>query len=495
MKSIAILLGIIVILSTIIVFLQFDTDDINKVPAIDSDNDGFYDQVDAFPDDIAASVDTDGDGYPDRWNPGKSQGDSTSNLSIDDFPDDPSASLDTDGDGYPDRWNPGKSQGDSTSIPPLEIDEFPNDKNAYKDTDKDGIADYYDINDLVDLSLNIKLQKFKVTKKVDLIKWAQVYFEVYIDGQKFVLDNNGRNWKVWLNQEKTISHDSIKFDIPDDTKKEIIKIEIVMMDNDLFGTDDVIDLNVDSLEKKLILEFDNVKNSVSDNGIVKGPQAVLWYDIIYPENEIPDKDSYNRTYSWSFNNKNWKFSMKIPVDLYDSYINYNIRRHPQSELEIRKYITSKDEIVKEISNTLLNLAKKENFNTVETVNFILAFVQRSIVYTYDNVSKGINEYWRFPVESLVDKQGDCEDSSVLFASIMKCLDYDVVLLLYTWEENNQNQGHLAVGVNLDGFYGSYVEYNGKKYFYCETTTISYVVGKLPPTPPEIHEDPEKIIHV
>jgi len=79
MKSIAILLGIIVILSTIIVFLQFDTDDINKVPAIDSDNDGFYDQVDAFPDDIAASVDTDGDGYPDRWNPGKSQGDSTSN--------------------------------------------------------------------------------------------------------------------------------------------------------------------------------------------------------------------------------------------------------------------------------------------------------------------------------------------------------------------------------------------------------------------------------
>ena len=187
--------------------------------------------------------------------------------------------------------------------------------------------------------------------------------------------------------------------------------------------------------------------------------------------------------------------MKIPVDLYDSYVNYNIRRHPQSELEIRKYVTSKDEIVKEISNTLFNLAKKENFNTVETVNFILAFVQRSIVYTYDNVSKGTSEYWRFPVESLVDRQGDCEDTSVLFASIMKCLDYDVVLLLYTWEENNQNQGHLAVGVNLDGFHGSYVEYNGKKYFYCETTTISYVVGKLPPSPPEINEDPDKIIHV
>ena len=37
--------------------------------APDSDGDGVLDQDDAFPNDSAASVDTDGDGSPDDWNP------------------------------------------------------------------------------------------------------------------------------------------------------------------------------------------------------------------------------------------------------------------------------------------------------------------------------------------------------------------------------------------------------------------------------------------
>ena len=42
---------------------------------------------DAFPTDPAASVDTDEDGMPDDWNPGKT--DSTTGLVLDAFPDDP----------------------------------------------------------------------------------------------------------------------------------------------------------------------------------------------------------------------------------------------------------------------------------------------------------------------------------------------------------------------------------------------------------------------
>ncbi|GAF98968.1 unnamed protein product, partial [marine sediment metagenome] len=99
-------------------------------------------------------------------------------------------------------------------------------------------------------------------------------------------------------------------------------------------------------------------------------------------------------------------------------------------------------------------------------------------------------------ESLVDKQGDCEDSSVLFASLLDALGYDVVLLLYYWKVDGKKLGHMAVGVHLDGDHGSFIrDETGKKYFYCETTTISYVVGKLPPKPPEIHGDPNKIIHI
>ncbi len=54
---------------------------VGKAP--DSDNDGVNDIKDAFPDDPAASIDNDYDGYPDSWNPGKSVADSTTGLKLD----------------------------------------------------------------------------------------------------------------------------------------------------------------------------------------------------------------------------------------------------------------------------------------------------------------------------------------------------------------------------------------------------------------------------
>ena len=59
----------------------------------------------------------------------------------DDFPNDPAASIDTDGDGWPDEWNKGKSKSDSISTPKLLLDAFPNDSKEWKDTDEDGYGD------------------------------------------------------------------------------------------------------------------------------------------------------------------------------------------------------------------------------------------------------------------------------------------------------------------------------------------------------------------
>lgn len=53
----------------------------------DRDNDGIPDSLDDLPDDAAASVDTDGDGFPDYWNDGHDGSDS--DLTLDEFPDDP----------------------------------------------------------------------------------------------------------------------------------------------------------------------------------------------------------------------------------------------------------------------------------------------------------------------------------------------------------------------------------------------------------------------
>ena len=49
----------------------------------DTDGDGVGDNTDAFPDDPAASLDADGNGNPDQWNPGYTEADSTTGLTLD----------------------------------------------------------------------------------------------------------------------------------------------------------------------------------------------------------------------------------------------------------------------------------------------------------------------------------------------------------------------------------------------------------------------------
>jgi hypothetical protein len=69
------------------------------VPSDDSDGDGASNTSDAFPLDRAASVDTDQDGYPDAWNAGRTQADSTTGLAIDAFPSDAACWLAAHGSG------------------------------------------------------------------------------------------------------------------------------------------------------------------------------------------------------------------------------------------------------------------------------------------------------------------------------------------------------------------------------------------------------------
>ncbi|MDO6720896.1 choice-of-anchor U domain-containing protein, partial [Psychrosphaera sp. 1_MG-2023] len=104
---------------------------------MDSDSDSVADVYDAFPNDAAASADTDGDGYPDVLVEGVETA-----LVVDAFPLDAAASMD-DGDGYPDAWNEGATAADSTTG--LVLDQFPADGGVnWTDSDGDGVGDNTD---------------------------------------------------------------------------------------------------------------------------------------------------------------------------------------------------------------------------------------------------------------------------------------------------------------------------------------------------------------
>ncbi|TRX53943.1 hypothetical protein [Thalassomonas sp. M1454] len=101
----------------------------------DSDNDGTDDDVELAegtdPTDPASFPgDVDGDGVPD---------------SIDDYKTDPSASLDSDGDSYPDQLNPVNEACDQACLDASElvVDAFPDSAAAFADMDEDGEPDSF----------------------------------------------------------------------------------------------------------------------------------------------------------------------------------------------------------------------------------------------------------------------------------------------------------------------------------------------------------------
>jgi hypothetical protein len=101
----------------------------------DNDGDGVPDSEDAFPNDPAAAVDGDNDGYPDEWVPGSTSEDSTTGLIFDSFPDESTQWIDTDGDGFGD--NPTGNNSDA----------FPSDPDEWLDSDDDGVGDNEDTDD------------------------------------------------------------------------------------------------------------------------------------------------------------------------------------------------------------------------------------------------------------------------------------------------------------------------------------------------------------
>jgi hypothetical protein len=121
-------------------------------------------------------------------------------------------------------------------------------------------------------------------------------------------------------------------------------------------------------------------------------------------------------------------------------------------------------------NKMTESGKKKGYTDAENVMNVVAFVQ-SLPYFKDSSSTVYNEYPRYPIETLVDNGGDCEDTAILTAALLREMGYGVVLV-------NPPQ-HMAVGVKCNSCTGTYYEYNGARYYYLETTGNNYRIGEIP----------------
>ena len=132
-----------------------------------------------------------------------------------------------------------------------------------------------------------------------------------------------------------------------------------------------------------------------------------------------------------------------------------------------------DFYIESIVEGLNSMAIEYGMREIDKVNFVISFVQ-SLPYTEDDVTTGWDEFPRYPIETLFDRGGDCEDTSILVAAILDEMGYDVCLLIL------ENENHCAVGIDIPIDYGSYYEYEGAEYYYLETTGDGWTIGEIPP---------------
>jgi len=169
----------------------------------------------------------------------------------------------------------------------------------------------------------------------------------------------------------------------------------------------------------------------------------------------------------------WYVWYKIKAEDYYHY-RFDVKTHTPAQLNNRfteelivKTVTSwrdkESSVIREIASDLWDISEgdKELF-----VNLVIQFVHQ---ICYNETT-----YTKYPVETLVEGSGDCDNVAVLAASILNAKGFDVIVMLVEAD----GVGHAMLGVNIrqpDDLYkygrdvAWYYEYNNVKYWLIEAT--------------------------
>jgi len=137
--------------------------------------------------------------------------------------------------------------------------------------------------------------------------------------------------------------------------------------------------------------------------------------------------------------------------------------------DLSKYVTPNHESIKEYTDFIKFKAKGENLEDFNLIEKIVEFIQR---FDYIKDAKiNFDDYPKYPIETIVEENGDCEDTSILLATLLESFGFDAILVKFS--------DHVGVGLNCDDCDGVNFEFNGNKYYYIETTGPNWEIGQLP----------------
>ena len=221
------------------------------------------------------------------------------------------------------------------------------------------------------------------------------------------------------------------------------------------------------------------------------------------DNSTPKAEDKEITYEWTLDSMfGTKADGKVSIKFEGSYIDRLRQENPfqnygydgeHFETKIRSMYNylNEDPVrktnVKTIARHIHQIASDNNLNQLDTIQFILDFVQEpNITYNLDEESEEIGkhkEYIRYPDETLYDKRGDCDCKTMLAVALFEASSYNTLFLISTSYrhaalalECNSETMSLLQGVATKEI--AKIEHNGKIYLYCETTSNGFKIGEI-----------------
>ena len=417
----------------------------------DADFDGVPNSEDSFPRDSSEWNDNDSDGIGD-------------NLDIDD---------DNDGFNDSDDFFPFNSLENSDN----DLDGIGD--NTDTDDDNDGFNDSEDIDQYNDLALKFSFTEIQLIDKQNNKRTAPVIFFLYQGNEQLKrFDNAGNPWNVPWQEDFNLTAD-FEYNIPDNqTFHEFTVVAYFLK----YRNSEELDISssnstytytiIFNLETRTWNKTNQTLNGSLDNSNDSNDASLVLEIEVF-------NFGYLKSFKWLFRMTEYQFSYTFDPERYSYYVS-----QPHMISEYRDYlnfVTIDDYELLEIANILHNMSQEEDFTLLDEIDFILSFSQ-SLKYSEDNITAGVGEYPRYPIETLVDQTGDCEDTSALLISLVEILGFDasIILIPEAWD----GYGHAAVGINVTGAEGvHYILNEGKSneisYYYAETTAPGWRLGEMP----------------
>lgn len=252
----------------------------------------------------------------------------------------------------------------------------------------------------------------------------------------------------------------------DDSKARLssAQADIDKLKNDLASQSTQAKSAADALQKKIVETEAKLTESTTNVASLQKKSAELEARL----NTILDT-KFTQYYRFNHRSYNYDWNVTIPLR---TYFYYKDLPRP-AKIETMLTEPAADSILSIFSRNFREAAIVNDLRKSDIISLIVALV-RLLPRNDREFTTAYDAYPRFPIETLLDQGGDSEDTAILAATLLLREGYDVVLLRFDQPK------HVAIGVSLPTAGGLSWEYQGRLYFYQETTVKGWELGEAPP---------------